>query len=56
VLGGPEVALDESVFLVGMYKYKDKPFCIPLCPVLLTTVPAHLSSLVKGRGGKASIS
>lgn len=50
VLGGPEVALDESVFLVGMYKYKDKPFFSPLCPVLLATVPARLSSSAKGRG------
>lgn len=54
VLGGPEVALDESVFLVGMYKYKDKPFLSPLCPVLLATVPACLSSVAKGRGGKTS--
>ena len=48
VLGGPEVALDESVFLVGMYKYKDKPFFSPLCPVLFPTVQSPLSSSAKG--------
>lgn len=36
------VALVEFVFLAGMYKYKDKPFFPPSCPVLLATVPARL--------------
>lgn len=55
VLGGPEVVLDESVFLVDMYKYKDKPFFSPLYPVLLTTVPACLSLSVQGRVEKQVI-
>lgn len=54
VLGGPEVALDESVFLVGMYKYKDKPFFSPPLPSAARHLPSSPSSLAKGRGGKAS--
>lgn len=41
VLRGSKVALDESVFLAGMYKYKDKPFFPRPCPVLLATNPAR---------------
>lgn len=56
VLGGPEVALDESVFLVGMYKYKDKPFFYPPLPSAARHRPSSPFFIGEGKRGKSKLS
>lgn len=53
VLRGPKVALDESVFLAGMYKYKDKPLFPPL-PSAACHRPSSPFHIGEGKRGKAS--
>lgn len=49
------MALDESVFLVGMYKYKDKPFFSPSAQCC--SPPSQLAFLIgEGKRGKSKLS